>query len=59
MLTVDLTDLPHIKEGAPVELWGNDVKANEVADHSDTISYTLFTGVTRRVPLRYINHSSI
>ena len=57
MLTVDLTDLPHIKEGAPVELWGNDVKANEVADHCDTISYTLFTGVTRRVPLRYINHS--
>ena len=58
MLTVDLTDLPHIKEGAPVELWGNDVKANEVADHCDTISYTLFTGVTRRVPLRYINHQN-
>ncbi len=57
MLTVDLTELPHIKEGAPVELWGNEVKANEVADHCDTISYTLFTGVTRRVPLRYINHS--
>lgn len=56
MLTVDLTDLPHIKEGTAVELWGNDVKANEVADHCDTISYTLFTGVTRRVPLRYINH---
>ncbi|MGB1311586.1 MAG: alanine racemase [Leucothrix sp.] len=57
MLTVDLTDLPHIKEGAPVELWGNEVRANEVADCCDTISYTLFTGVTRRVPLRYINHS--
>jgi len=58
MITVDLTDLPHIKEGAPVELWGNDVRANEVADCCDTISYTLFTGVTRRVPLRYINHNS-
>jgi len=57
MLTVDLTDLPHITEGAPVELWGSDVKANEVASHCDTISYTLFTGVTRRVPLRYINRS--
>ena len=55
MLTVDLTDLPHIKEGAPVELWGNEVKANEVADCCDTIAYTLFTGVTRRVPMRYIN----
>lgn len=58
MLTVDLTDLPHVKEGALVELWGDDVRANEVADHCDTISYTLFTGVTRRVPLRYINRSS-
>jgi len=57
MLTVDLTDLPHIKEGAPVELWGNEIRANEVADHCDTISYTLFTGVTRRVPLRYVNHN--
>ncbi|PID44308.1 MAG: alanine racemase [Proteobacteria bacterium] len=55
MLTVDLTDLPHITEGAPVELWGNHVAANLVADHCDTIAYTLFTGITRRVPLRYIN----
>jgi alanine racemase len=55
MLTVDLTHLPHIKEGAPVELWGNDVTANAVADNSSTIAYTLFTGITRRVPLRYIN----
>lgn len=55
MLTVDLTDLPHIQEGAFVELWGNNVSANLVADHSATIAYTLFTGVTRRVPLQYIN----
>jgi len=55
MLTVDLTDLPHIKEGDPVELWGEHVSANLVADHSATIAYTLFTGVTRRVPLRYVN----
>jgi len=58
MLTVDLTDLPHIKEGAAVELWGNEVSANEVADHCDTIAYTLFTGVTRRIPLRHINWHS-
>ena len=35
--------------------WGNDVTANAVADNSSTIAYTLFTGITRRVPLRYIN----
>ncbi|PWQ94477.1 alanine racemase [Leucothrix arctica] len=55
MLTVDLTHLPHIKEGAPVELWGSDVTANSVAINSSTIAYTLFTGITRRVPLHYIN----
>jgi len=55
MLTVDLTHLPHINTGAPVELWGNQVSANSVADHSNTIAYTLFTGVTRRVPLQHIN----
>jgi alanine racemase len=55
MLTVDLTHLPEIQVGAAVELWGNNVTANNVADHSSTIAYTLFTGITRRVPLRYIN----
>ena len=55
MLTVDLTELPQIKEGDPVELWGEHVAVNAVADHSSTIAYTLFTGITRRVPLRYIN----
>ena len=55
MLTVDLTHLPNVQEGAPVELWGQHISANTVADHSDTIAYTLFTGITRRVPLHYIN----
>lgn len=55
MLTVDLTDLPDAKEGTPVELWGKHVSANLVADMSQTIAYTLFTGITRRVPLHYIN----
>ncbi|WP_020558904.1 alanine racemase [Thiofilum flexile] len=53
MLTVDLTPLPTAKVGDRVELWGNTVRANEVAAHSQTIAYTLFTGVTRRVPLVY------
>ncbi|MBK8452340.1 MAG: alanine racemase [Thiofilum sp.] len=53
MLTVDLTPLPQAKVGDRVELWGNMVLANEVAAHSQTIAYTLFTGITRRVPLVY------
>lgn len=54
MLTVDLTGLPAVQVGSKVELWGNQVAVNEVAASSDTIAYTLFTGITRRVPLRYV-----
>lgn len=50
MLTVDLSELPDVGVGAPVELWGQQISANEVASASGTIAYQLFTGVTRRVP---------
>lgn len=53
MLTVDLTDQPQARPGDPVELWGRQVSANEVAAASGTISYELLTGLSRRVPLAY------
>jgi len=52
MLTVDATGMA-VQVGDPVELWGETVRANEVAAWSDTIAYTLFTGVTPRVPRYY------
>lgn len=48
MLTVDLTGID-ARLGSKVELWGKNLLANEVAPWADTISYTLFTGITRRV----------
>ncbi|MDO6461598.1 alanine racemase [Granulosicoccaceae sp. 1_MG-2023] len=48
MLTVDLTGLD-AELGANVEFWGENLLANEVAPWCDTISYTLFTGISRRV----------
>ena len=48
MLTVDLTGID-ADRGSPVEFWGENLLANEVAPWCDTISYTLFTGITRRV----------
>ena len=53
MLTVDLSDIPHPRIGDPVQLWGDQVAANDVAAASGTIAYQLFTGVSRRIPLRY------
>lgn len=53
MLTVDLSDLPNAGIGAPVELWGENLPANEIAAHCGTIAYELFTRITRRVQRRY------
>lgn len=53
MLTVDLSTIPDARVGDPVQLWGDQVAANAVAAASDTIAYQLFTGISRRVPLRY------
>lgn len=54
MLTVDLTDLPDSDVDSDVEFWGEKLHANEVATYCDTIAYHLFTGVTNRVPRKYI-----
>jgi alanine racemase len=53
MLAIDVTDIPTAKVGTKVELWGNRVSATEVAKSSETIPYTLFTGITRRVHITY------
>jgi alanine racemase len=50
MITVDVTDLPRVAVGDPVELWGRNLAVEEVARHAGTIPYTLTCGVSRRVP---------
>ena len=47
MLTVDLTDLPEVGVGAPVELWGRQVSVNSVAAAAGTIAYELLCNVKR------------
>jgi len=54
MLTVDLTNIKDAKVGSHVELWGDNLPAAIVAPYADTIPYTLFTGITRRVHKKYI-----
>ncbi|NCA68928.1 MAG: alanine racemase [Sphingobacteriia bacterium] len=51
LLTLDLTDLADADIGDPVELWGETVPVEAVAQASDTIPYQLFTNLNRRVPL--------
>ncbi|MDV9033722.1 alanine racemase [Pseudomonas sp. RAC1] len=52
MLCVDLTEVPEATVGSPVELWGKQVLASDVAQQAGTIPYQIFCNL-RRVPLEY------
>ena len=48
MLTVDLTPCPNAGIGSPVELWGDQVKVDDVAEASGTIGYELMCALAPR-----------
>jgi alanine racemase len=50
MITVDVTDLPDVAAGDPVELWGSALPVEEIARSAGTIPYELTCGVSPRVP---------
>ncbi len=51
MLTVDLTPCPQAGIGSKVELWGEQVKIDDVAASAGTIGYELMCALARRVPV--------
>lgn len=51
MLTVDLTPCPQAGIGSPVELWGNNIKVDDVAAPSGTVGYELLCALAPRVPV--------
>ena len=60
---VDVTDLPDVKVGDDVTLWGRDrsgqtLYAEEVAERAGTIPYELLCGVSKRVPRVYLHPGS-
>ena len=54
MITIDLTNVPSPKLGDEVELFGNNISVDEVAEHCKTISYEIFTQITKRVYKSYV-----
>jgi alanine racemase len=50
MITADVTGIPAVRVGAPVELWGGLLPLEEVARSADRIPYELTCGVTQRAP---------
>ena len=59
MSMIDLTDLPEVKEGDEVEIFGNRISVNEVAALANTISYEITCAVSKRVPRVFIRHGKV
>lgn len=55
MLFCDLTHIPEANIGAPVELWGNQIPVDAVAEASGTVGYELLCAVTPRVHMKTID----
>lgn len=51
MLAVDLTPCPQAGIGAPVELWGKEIKIDDVASVCGTVGYELMCALAPRVPV--------
>jgi len=50
LLTVDVSEQPHVAVGAPAELWGKHLSVDRVAHAAGTIAHELLAGLTERVP---------
>ena len=54
MLMIDITDIPKVKEGDTVELFGTNLPIQQVAKWSETIPYEVMTGISQRVKRVYV-----
>ncbi|MBO1255974.1 alanine racemase [Alteromonas sp. 5E99-2] len=53
MISIDVTDCEDVDLNTEVELWGNNLPVEDVADHCGTIGYELVTRISSRVPRVY------
>ncbi|HEY8118843.1 MAG TPA: alanine racemase [Methylophilaceae bacterium] len=52
MLFADITDIPEANTGSTVELWGEQVPVDVVAEASGTVGYELLCALAPRVPVK-------
>ena len=50
LMCVDVTDIPVVKMGDEVILFGKDLKVDALADLCGTINYEIVCGIAPRVP---------
>ncbi len=54
-LCADVTDIPNVTEGDTVTIFGEGLPVEEIADEAQTINYEIICGISKRVPIVYIN----
>ncbi|HEY7378630.1 MAG TPA: alanine racemase, partial [Steroidobacteraceae bacterium] len=54
MIGIDVTDLPPVRLGDPVILWGEGLPAELIAPFAETVPYELVCGVSQRVALEVV-----
>lgn len=52
MITVDVSDLPNVTIGSPVELWGEFLPIDSVAEAAGTVGYELMCALAQRVQIK-------
>lgn len=55
MLFCDLTNIPEADIGSEVELWGNQIAVDAVAEAAGTVGYELLCAVSPRVPVQLVD----
>jgi alanine racemase len=53
MTMIDVTDLPNVKEGDEVIIFGNELPIEQIAEWANTIPYEIMTGISQRVKRVY------
>lgn len=54
MTMIDVTDIPGVKAGDEVEIFGKHITVQQVAQWCDTIPYEILTGINQRVKRIYV-----
>ena len=53
MVMVDVTDIPKVKQGDEVIIFGNEIPIQDLANWAGTIPYEIMTGISERVKRVY------
>ena len=55
MTMINISNIPNVKEGDSVEIFGKNISVEEVAKWCATIPYEILTGISQRVKRVYLN----